>query len=133
MGLGLGKAGLRDFIQAMHYWGRNWIVMQIDSSLIKGGEPSTFTQRHWVVVDPHYTPRVRTAEGNVVPLGSIGDRIKPVAVPRAGVYWDDSAVRDWRMDLRLFTWGSEGVRCHVVRLADVPARFYGAFAFPRFR
>ncbi len=133
MGLGLGKAGLREFVQAMHHWGRNWIILQIDSSLIEGGEPHTFTQRHWVVVDPHYTPRVRDAAGRVVPLGSIGKHIVARAVPRAGVYWDDSAVRDWQMDLRLFTWGKEGVRTRVQRLGDVPARFYGALAFPRLR
>ncbi|WP_294322467.1 hypothetical protein [uncultured Sphingomonas sp.] len=132
MGLGLGKAGLREFVQAMHYWGRHWIVLQIDSSLIVGGTTSTFENRHWVVVDPHYRPRVRDGEGRVVPLGDIVERIVPRAMPRAGVYWDDSAVRDWRMDLRLFSWGKEGVRARTDRLGDVPARFYGAFAFPRF-
>ncbi len=133
MGLGLGKAGLREFVQAMHFWGRHWIVLQIDSSLIGGGEPSTFTQRHWVVVDPHYRPRVRDGDGRIVALGSIADRIVPRTVPRGGVYWDDSAVRDWHMDLRLFTWGKEGVRTRVNILRDVPDRFYGAFAFPRLR
>jgi hypothetical protein len=133
MGLGLTKVGLRPFAELMRHWNRCWLVLQIDSSLIKGGEPNTIRKRHWVVVDPRQQPRVKRADGQVVPLGSIGDQFGRVDDPRVPAHVLDERMNDWAMDLRLVTWGKEGEPLTLSTLGAVPDRFYGGFAFPHFR
>jgi hypothetical protein len=133
MGLGALKTGLRPFVELMRHWQRCWLVLQIDSSLITGGEPNTVRKRHWVVVDPHQMPRVRRGDGKLVPLGSIGDQFARPADPRVPVDVLDSRLHGWKMDLKVVTWGKEGYPLTLSLLGDVPSRFYGGFAFPRLR
>lgn len=131
MGLGLAKARLSQFVELMRFWGRCWIVLQIDSSLIQGGNPDTLHNRHWVVVDPHHQPAIRRGDGRQVPLGSIGDRFTRIRNPRMPLEVHDPAMDGWTMDLKLVTWGQENYPIRMATLGDVPSRFYGGYAFPR--
>ena len=131
MGLGAVKQGLPAFVVTMNRWSRNWLVLQIDSSLLNGGEPNTIRKRHWVVVNPHHQPRIRRGDGKVVPLGSVGDQFKLKTAPRAGTYLDASHMLDWQIEVPIVTWGVEAHKLGLTTLGALASRFYGAFAFPR--
>ncbi|RZL80905.1 MAG: hypothetical protein EOP66_06195 [Sphingomonas sp.] len=132
MGLGAFKSGLFFFANLMRFWRDHWLVMQIDSSLIEGGTPNTFAQRHWVVVDPHKMPRVQIGgKGAPQPLWAILDEFWRVPSAQLDTAILGERMKDWPMDLRVVTWGAEDTKFRMNTLGDVASRFYGGYAFPR--
>ncbi|RYF24148.1 MAG: hypothetical protein EOO77_00685 [Oxalobacteraceae bacterium] len=131
MGFGALKSGLYFFANLMRFWRDHWLVMQIDSSLIEGGAPSTFKQRHWVVVDPHRMPRARIGSGPPQPLWAILDEFWKVSPVERDTAILGERMKDWPMDVRLVTWGKEDTKLKMAKLGDVASRFYGGYAFPR--
>ncbi|KTW17715.1 hypothetical protein [Sphingomonas sanguinis] len=134
MGLGALKSGLFMFANLMRFWRSHWLVIQIDSSLVTTGAPNTFEQRHWVVVNPNFQPRVRReGQGPWIAMGDIMPDFWKVPQEQAVRAMEGAHLADWPMELSLVTWGKEDFRARMTRLGDIPARFYGGYAFPHFR
>lgn len=134
MGFGAVKSSLFMFANLMRFWRSHWLVLQIDSSLAETGSPSTFTQRHWVVVNPNFQPRVRReGKGPWVAMGDVMSDFWKLPSDQADRAMEGRHLADWPMELSLVTWGKEDYRVKMRRLGDIPARFYGGYAFPRIR
>lgn len=133
MSMGITKKPLADFLKVARFWSSCWIVLQIDSSLLSGGGTNTFTQRHWVVMDPHHAPLVRMgAAGKVVQLGDLPGKIGEKLDDLDGSD-EERVMRSWVTNLRLVSWGKENYAMATQTLGHLEGRLYGAFAFPRFR
>ncbi len=147
MGLGLMKSAMFDTLSLMRFWADSWIVLQIDSSMLTGGEPNTMRNRHWVVVDPHHRPMVRKGPGGavismeeaarelpneimkrVVPGGDFGRASPEVAAEMM----DGRHMADWDTDLRVVSWANERHPVHGRKLGQTIGRIYGGYAFARF-
>ena len=78
---------------------------------------------------------VRTAKGQVVPLGAAARDIwdVPTDVLERGDALDGPLMRDWVTNLRLVSWGHENYAMAQPKLGHLVNRIYGGFAFPRFR
>ncbi len=133
MSMGVMKKPLSDFVALMNYWPQHFIVLQIDSSLITGGNTATFNNRHWVVVNPHRPPHAYDPNGTVYPLGSIASQFRVRRGIRGGSTLDWSHMANWRTDLTLVTWGNEAHAIRAPTLNDIEDRFYGGYAFPRLK
>lgn len=134
MGLGAVKSGLFMFVNLMRLWRSHWLVLRIDSSLAEMGTPSTLTQRHWVVVNPNIQPKVRReGKGPWVAMGDVMSDFWKVPRGQMDRAMEGQHLADWPMELSLVTWGKEDFRVKMTRLGDVPARFYGGYAFSHIR
>jgi hypothetical protein len=88
MGLGALPISLATFLDLMNSWPTCWIILQIDVSLLSGGETHFLKGRHWVVVDPHRAPMVRDGNGKTVPIGAAAQDIwdlRPAMIERGDV------------------------------------------------
>ena len=131
MGWGIGKSSTELTMHLLAHWPNNWIVLQIDSSLLKGGgakaDPtgtSTFHNRHWVVVNPRRQPLVRAgAGGRVVPMW---DALKAVSAKDP-----HPDMASWQTSLHFASWGDENTPLYDQHLGYLAGRIYGGFAFSR--
>lgn len=135
VGTGLLRGSRDDLLNLLRLWNGNWLVMQIDSSMLTGGATS-ITQRHWIVVDPETRPLIQPpGQKDGFP---VDDFIKwqRSAVQRAANAAGGQATVDAAstalMRLRVVSWGKEHVSVRNPTLGDVNDRFYGGFVFPRF-
>lgn len=133
MGQGILKQDLGSFADLMKYWPRCWIVLQIDSSMITGGNTSTFHNRHWVVVNPHRLAHATPPGGAPVLLGQLRGQFRRIPGVRGTSRLDWSHMNNWRTDLTLVTWGDEAHTIRAATLGEIEDRFYGGIAFPRIR
>ena len=135
MGLGALPISLATFLDLMNSWPTCWIILQIDVSLLSGGETHFFKGRHWVVVDPHRAPMVRDGNGKTVPIGAAAQDIwhLPPAMIERGDVLDGPLMQDWVTNLRLVSWGQENHAMSQQKLGYLVNRVYGGFAFSHFR
>lgn len=133
MGQGVLKQDLGSFADLMTYWPRCWIILQIDSSMITGGNTSTLHNRHWVVVNPRRLAHATPPGGAPVLLGQLRSQFRKRSGPRGGWRWDWSHMNNWRTDLTLVTWGTDAHTISTATLGEIEDRFYGGIAFPRIR
>ena len=93
MGLGAFRSGLFDTLSLMTCWSSCWIVLEIDMSLIQGGDPTFFNNRHWVVVRPRQHPIAWEQPCNTpIPLEQVRDEMMKIAAQRVK---DGAASRTW--------------------------------------
>ncbi|MEG3087220.1 hypothetical protein [Sphingomonas sp. PB4P5] len=134
MGEGLLKSSMAATLHLMRNWGNSWIVLQIDSSLLQGGNTSTFEKRHWVVVDPHKPPMVRKGTGEPwMPMGDAAGEVWKVSPDRIAEGLEGYHLKDWDTNLQVASWGDEHYPIHGAKLGQTIGRIYGGYAFGRFK
>lgn len=138
MGFGFQTSTLRQTLQLMQHWAGNWLVLQIDASLVGEGGIGFYTNRHWVVVSPHHRPTVRLGPaGPVVPMGSAVDRFDADQNKRFGSFGAEidktPDPMDWETSLHIVSWGVENMPPRSAKLKYLQRRIYGGYAFSRIR
>lgn len=150
VGLGAISRSASDFLDLLALWSNHWIILEIDVSLLEGGIALP-TNRHWVLVNPLYPPKVRaagakTAEspaalknayqnrwtGGGPALGSDPSADLVSMKFGSGVAADillDEAV----VDMQVISWAQDWHTFKNPTLSHIASRFYGGYACPRFR
>jgi hypothetical protein len=147
VGMGAGLASLDDMLKLFALWETCWLVMEIDSSLLKGGGTS-ITQRHWVVVDPETRPlfgrpgqstgmtaaqwRAQRLAGDGRSWAGATNGYAAAAGLRAERERQSEEADGMIVKLRVVSWAEEHMGIHRVNLPFVLDRFHGGYAFPRF-
>jgi hypothetical protein len=127
------KSGLLFFVNLMRLWETHWLVMQIDSSLHHRRRARYYSEAALGRRGPSSPPDRTDRQAPAVPLGNIVDRFfnTPGVAPERAMLGEH--LHDVGITLPLVTWGKEGHLIRLDTLRDVSDRFYGGFAFPRFR
>ena len=148
MGFGAFKSGLLDTLSLMSYSSSSWIVLQIDSSLLRDGDPDFFHKRHWVVVDPTRQPIACKQPGNTaMPLGAVADEVGKIVWQRVGKHAGEAdpdesdvldalkgtPVADWTTTLTVASWANEHHTIYTGKVGRLIDRVYGGYVFSRFK
>lgn len=148
MGLGAFQSGLLETLSLLRYWSNSWIVLQVDATIIEGGDPDFFRNRHWVVVDPRKHPLAYKQPGNSpMPLEQVADEIIKAATQKmkdgGGIETADegqiadvlsgTSVADWKTDIGFVSWADPHNDLTLGKIGRLIGRVYGGFAFSRFK
>lgn len=143
VGWGVVERSIEDLLALLDLWDSHWLVMEIDSSMLRGGGKWP-TQRHWVVVDPETRPLILPGSGggSMTPgKFAAQHRAKPfggASMPReaygaaAAAAVQNRQYETAQTTMRVVSWAEEHVPVSGATLSNVASRFYGGYAFLRF-